>query len=70
METWDRLPAMGCARALRLRRAAVLVLSTGFVDSGRHSQRDISLDHRGQRLHMGRAGGSGSFHVSAGAKVV
>ena len=38
---------MGCDGALRLRRAAILVLSSGVLDPGRGAERDLSVDHSG-----------------------
>ena len=41
----ESFSALGCDGALRLRRAAIYVLSSGVLDAGRVAQRDLSVDH-------------------------
>lgn len=67
METRHRLSTVGGPRALRLWRAALYLLSSGLLDSGRGAHRDLSLDTGREHLHLDRAGGCGRVRVSAGA---
>lgn len=60
---------MGGVGALRLRRAALFVLSAGVVDAGSRAECDLSVDPRGEYLHLDRAGGGGCLDVCAGAPV-
>ena len=67
MEARDSLSAMGFHGALRLWRAAIRILSACVVDTGRFAQCSLSLDRRGRRLHMDRAGSGRRVDVCARA---
>ena len=66
VEAWDFFSALGCAGALRLRRAPVSILSSGLVDAGRGPERDFSLDARVRHLYLDCAGGGRRVDVLTG----
>src|SRR2546429_310089 len=67
MEAGDILSTVGRDGTLRLRRAAICVLSAGFVDTGRGTECDFSVDRCVRNLHMDCAGGGRGVDVRAGA---
>src|SRR5215469_8844567 len=70
MEAWDCFSPLGAARPFRLRGTALFVLSAGFLDTGRRSQRGLSVDSGLPNLYLGGADAGGPVHVRAGPTLV